>query len=440
MTGAARTRLGYALGCFGTDLFWQSTSFYLLFYYTDILHLPNAAAGLIFGAAMIWDGLIDPLVGMFANRIRSRLGRYRLLVLIGAAPLSLSFMLVFAQPLLGLSGEIWFALLAQMLFRTAYAVVSIPYGSLSASLTTSMRERSTLATFKVLGGAAAALAVALASQPFVALWQDPALGWFALAMLWGALAFAALLFMVLATHEIAEDGQAAPPIAALMRAILCNRPLLLLLAAITAMSIGTVISGKMIVYYFTYYVGRPELASYGLAVQVAAVILLTPVWGWVGRSFSKRLAWLWGSGLSCAGQAAFIAYTGGDPAIVLVLLALTWLGGAAIPVTLWSLIPDTVEVAEWRTGIRAEGMTFGIVTLVQKVATGLAIALCGVLLDLIGYVAAARQSPETLTGFHLMLTVPTLLGGAISMAFMWFYVIDEAFHNRLLRALAYRRR
>ncbi|PZQ64229.1 MAG: hypothetical protein DI570_06110 [Phenylobacterium zucineum] len=437
--GQGRTRGAYAIGAFGTDLFWQSTSFYLLFYYTDVLGLPNTTAGLVFGAAMVWDGLIDPAMGVIANRTNTRRGRYRPYILLGAVPLAAAYVLMHAQPFMGVGASAVFALLAHMLFRTAYTAVSIPYGSLSAALTTDSAERNRLAMFKVLGAASAGLVVALASHPFLALWPTPAHGWLALSLLWGVLATGAFVAMYALTRERADVAQEATPgLSDLLKATLRNPPFLVVISAIMLVSIATTVTGKVIVYYFTYYLQRPDLAGPALAIQVISVIVLTPVWAWVAHRFSKRWAWLGGTAIAAVGQAVLMAYRGVDPTIVLAILALIAVGAAAIPVIFWSLAPDVVEIGEWTTGLRAEGMVFGVVTLGQKVALGVGIGLTGVLLDVIGYHPNAAQAPATLAGLHLMITLPALVGYVGSGIVMAFYSLDGERHRRLVRALEWR--
>lgn len=140
------------------------------------------------------------------------------------------------------------------------------------------------------------------------------------------------------------------------------------------------------------------------------------------------------------GQSLFFAYEGTDPRVVLTLIGLSWIGASAVPVTFWSMAPDTVEVGEWRTGVRCEGMVFGIVSLGQKVALGVGIGLTGVLLDTIGYHAGEVQSARTLHGLHLMMTLPVLLGTAASAVAVCFYRLDGDRHARLVRALGRRTR
>lgn len=69
---ALRKKLGFGLGDFAFNLYWQATTLYLLYYYTDVLGLPPVTAGWIFGGALLWDALCDPVAGYIANRTRTR--------------------------------------------------------------------------------------------------------------------------------------------------------------------------------------------------------------------------------------------------------------------------------------------------------------------------------------------------------------------------------
>src|SRR5262245_51710440 len=63
-------------------------------YYTDILGLRSEVAGLIIFLCLTWDGLIDPAIGVLANRTRTRWGKYRPYLLLGSVPLAVSFALM----------------------------------------------------------------------------------------------------------------------------------------------------------------------------------------------------------------------------------------------------------------------------------------------------------------------------------------------------------
>jgi GPH family glycoside/pentoside/hexuronide:cation symporter len=68
------------------------------------------------------------------------------------------------------------------------------------------------------------------------------------------------------------------------------------------------------------------------------------------------------------------------------------IGSASIGINFWSIVPDTVEYGEWRTGVRAEAFVFGFVTLIQKIALGASSAFLGAYLGWAGYVANQPQA------------------------------------------------
>ena len=154
-------KLGFTLGDYACNIYWQSLSLFLLFFYTDVVGLSAATAGWIYMVASIWDGAIDPLIGAVADRTRSRFGRYRPYILFGAVPLGLSFCLLYYKPPFQGTGLVVWLLATHILLRTTYAILNIPFMSLNARMTTSSSERSTLAGFRMLFATLAGLTVAI---------------------------------------------------------------------------------------------------------------------------------------------------------------------------------------------------------------------------------------------------------------------------------------
>ena len=107
--------------------------------------MPAATAGLIYMVASIWDGLIDPLIGVAADRTRTRWGGYRPYLLFGTVPLALAFGLLYYRPPLEGTALVAVVLVAHLLFRSLYALVNVPYAALTARITRSAAERATIA-------------------------------------------------------------------------------------------------------------------------------------------------------------------------------------------------------------------------------------------------------------------------------------------------------
>ena len=93
-----REKIGYGFGDLASCLFWQTITLYLLFFYTDVFGLAAAAAGIMIGVSRLLDAFFDVVIGMTADRTKSRWGKFRPYILWGAVPLAVSAVLAFSTP------------------------------------------------------------------------------------------------------------------------------------------------------------------------------------------------------------------------------------------------------------------------------------------------------------------------------------------------------
>ena len=121
------------------------------------------------------------------------------------------------------------------------------------------------------------------------------------------------------------------------------------------------------------------------------------------------------------------------------VLALSGFAAGAGYLGFWSMVPDTVEYGEWRTGVRAEGAVFGLILFIQKAALGLAAALLGEILSIVGFKPNVVQSPEVLSGLKVVLLGLPWVCAIVTLLIILFYPIDTALHERLKRATEWRR-
>ncbi|MFK7906003.1 MAG: MFS transporter, partial [Chitinophagales bacterium] len=132
---SARNYVGFGLGDYAFNLYFQGATLFLLFFYTDILGIEAAMAGSIFLVATIWDAITDPLMGYFAGKTQSSWGRYRPYLLLAPIPLGLSYVFMFYQVSYTGTALILWAAGLQILFRTFFTLGNIPYSSLSSEMT-----------------------------------------------------------------------------------------------------------------------------------------------------------------------------------------------------------------------------------------------------------------------------------------------------------------
>lgn len=432
-------RFGYGVGDFAFNLFFATAGLYLLFYYTDVLGLSPAIAGWVFAGALIWDAVFDPVMGYVASRTRTRWGRYRPYLLFGAVPLALAWAAMFLPTGLKGSALVLFAAASHILFRTLYAVVSMPFLALSAVLTSDSHERGVLAGFRMAAAASCGLFAAFSTLKLVEAFGGGTTGFFITALVYGALSTAVLIFVFASTSEaIIADDAPQPKIGEILAMLRGNRAFWIVGTAMLFASFASTFFQKSVPYYFKYTLGREDLIGLALTVLTGAVTLSIPLWTYLMKRTSKRTMWLSGLGVGFVGYGA-LWLAPSNPTTVILILPLLGVGAGAGYIGFWAMMPDTVEYGEFRSGVRAEGAIFGLVSLIQKAGLGLAAAALGELLSFIGYRANVGQSPETLLALKiLMVAVPATLALAVAIA-IFFYPLDQHTHGRMVRVIARRR-
>lgn len=435
--------LGFTVGDFGCNLFWQSISLYMLFFYTDAVGLTASAAGLIYMVASIWDGITNPIMGVIAERTHSRWGKYRPYILFGSPFLCASFVLAYYRPPWSGAYLIAFLLISHMALRTGYAVVSIPYTSLSARLTSNSKTRTTIAGFRMIFAMFAGIVVGYFTQPIVNRVGagDAAYGFEAAAAVFAAIALVVFPIVFLSTEEPAEQPGHATKIAAgeYWRTLRSNRAFWIVMIEVTCVVGCMTAFNKSILYYFKYYLTDPAAAHWALTCDSAAGLVILPAWMLVERYLGKRNAWFLGSILGLVGLTFFATTEIRSPVAMVCFTVSMQIPLLGLGMTFWSMLPDTVEYGEYVTGIRAEALVFGLGQFVLKVALGLGAGGLGVALSYVGFRPDVSQSIGALNGIRAIMYVFPLVLLSIGFIAMFFYPLGRGAHEKIVLELEGRR-
>ncbi|MGL6158870.1 MFS transporter [Microbulbifer sp.] len=432
---APQTLAGYGVGDAGLNLLWSSTSFYLLFFYTDVLGVNAATAGLIILVAMIWDAVTDPVMGYYAEKTRSRWGSYRPYLLFGSLPLGASFLAMFAAPVFAGQASAGALLLTHMLFRSFYTIVSVPYSALSARLTADSLQRGRVSAARMIFATLGALVVARYTLEIADTLGggDRRTGFVGVAAIYGGLAALMCLITFLSATEARQQVAVSPPNPRqAATAFRNNWPFALLLLAVLAYTTATNIFLKGAVYYLNYTAEAASAAiGQSLAAYVIAATISIPLWSFSAELLNKRFVWIGASGLQLAVLIAFYQLQPASTAAVTAIMAVYGIGAGGFVLSIWSMLPDTVEFGQYKSGLRAESLLFGLMALTQKIALGIGIGGLGLLLQWAGYQANSAENGATLDEIRLIMTaMPALLTLAAGVV-MVFYPIDRAFHSKL---------
>ncbi len=438
-TAAQRRRLliGYGVGDLGINLYFISTMTYLMYFYTDVYGLSAAAAGLLMLVARVIDAITDPIMGMIAERTETKAGRMRPYILYGALPLGVISVLTFTAIDGDASFKLMWAYSTYILFGLLYTVVSIPYAALTASLTLDSDERTRFTTVRMAGAFSGGFIVSVGTLPLVGLFEDRATGFTCVMTGFAVLASFFLWITWRETQETPAPQTRNPlSIELSLRAVFQNPPLAIVIVLFCCGMLSFTVRQGTTAYYFIYCVQRPDLISAFFSFTLAVMLC-----GLVGV---PRLAEKLGKAraIVAGGVLTIIGCTGlwltPHDAILPIFLwgALINLGATPIAVLGWAMIPDTVEYAQLRHGVRADGAIFSFASFFQKVAKGVGGAAIGFALSLAGYVANADQPETAVAMIHTMMTLVPIGIVVIMIIAALMHRLDRTQHDAILAQLA----
>lgn len=423
-----REKIGYGLGDMGFNFYWTNISAFLLIYYTDVFGISAAAAGTMMLVTKIIDAFTDPLMGAIADRTRSRFGKFRPYLLWLAIPLAAAGVLTYSTPDLGETGKLVWAYATYTLLMLVYTAINIPYSALSGVITSDSQQRTTLVSFRFIGGFSGGILVTYLTPKLVPLLGqgDDVLGWQLTMLVFGIAAALMFLTTFLTTRERIEPINRQPTAVLQDLADLRhNKPWLVLFALALIIMVTITMRAGSGVYYFKYYVERPDLVGeflssymFALALGAAATPLMT-------RFIDKKhlMVLL----MSLAGMLSISLYFVPADAVSVIFalnLAIGFVLGPKSPLA-FSMYADTADYNEWRTGRRATAMTFAAATFSQKLGGAIASALIGWLLAAIGYVANEQQSSGSQTGIVLLISVIPGVIALLAAFVMRYYSLDN---------------
>ena len=435
-----KTRLGYGIGDIAICLYWSGVGLYLLYFYTDVVGISPSLAGLIYGLGMFWDAITDPFMGYVAERTRTKWGVYRPYLLFGNIPLALSFILLFWVPPLEGGALFFFLLFANLLHRTCFTLVSVPFSSLTPRITSDSQERTNLTGFRMLGAQTGTNLMALLAFPII-FWvggEDESLGFVVLACVAGltALGIHAITFLTVKEPENDQGiERVGGSLSEAARAIGKNGPFWLVFSATLIVGITTIFFGNNLIYYTKYALNLHEHQGTILFTSGIVAFLSIPIWWIISNNIGKKLTWLISSSITLIALLVFYLYKIDTLTELLFLVAFIGFGSGAGGILFWSMLPDTIEYGEVRTGVRSESSLYGFMTFAQKGSIAFAIIILGIVLDFIGFQANEIQSDTTISNMKAIMTLIPSIGIALSLVIIYFYPIDAKMHKDLLRKL-----
>ncbi|HEY5140653.1 MAG TPA: MFS transporter, partial [Methylococcales bacterium] len=397
----------YAMGDGAVTIALNSMAAFSMIYYTDALGLKSSLAGLAMSLSLLYDAIIDPVMGHITDNTRSRYGRRLPYMLLGGIAMMLSYYFIWKVPgafkgsTMGLFG---YLLAMNMIFRTAFAVFVIPYSALGFEICTDYHGRTRLQGIKAFMQMAPNLLSAFAWTIFFVDRGDVRAvtvesNYLSMARTFTIVGFAFMVAVLLFTRKYIEDSRTMPlrgnsvrAFAYDMKEIILDKYSKWVFLFLFIVMLGPTLMGTIQIYLYEHFmrftpVQKTIAHGGGMVGSMLGSLLVVP---YFARRFDKRKGTCIACGLAVASNVILaILFLPGilKPGQSLPLMGISipyafivfvffhicfWLGinGVMFPIAS-SMMPDISEIYELRTGTNKDGSYAAVATFICKFAYGI---------------------------------------------------------------------
>ena len=439
-------------------LYWQTFMLYLTYFYTDVFLIPAGAAATLFVVSRVWDGINDPMMGMIADRTKTRWGHFRPYLLWICVPFAVVGVLTFTVPDFGPQGKLIWAYVTFIVIMMLYTAINIPYTALLGVITGDSNERTSVSSFKFIFAFSAGIIVSATLLPMTkALGGDNvAKGWQLSFVIYG---IAAVIFFLIAfqgTHE-----RVRPPktqISSVKRdlyELLTNKPWLILLASTITFILFVAIRSSVTVHYFKYVIGTESISlplmgkdtydfetvtsAFNTVGQIASLLGVFGV-SWFAKLVGKKKAFVIMFVVAILSTAAFYFLGPNQIGLIFIFQIIGSLTGGPLSVILWAMYADTADYGEWKRGRRTTGLVFSASTMSQKFGWAFGAFVALNLMSQVGFVPNETQSPDSIRGLLLLFSLIPAAFGVLSIILILLYPLSDKKVDEIVAELEQRRK
>ncbi|MBF1073011.1 glycoside-pentoside-hexuronide (GPH):cation symporter [uncultured Solobacterium sp.] len=433
----------YGLGAVGKDMVYALSASYIMYYYQDILGLSATFVGFILMIARVFDAANDPFMGVVVAKTNSRWGKFRPWLFTGTILNAFVLYALFAAP--AVSGKalmIYFAVM-YILWGVTYTMMDIPFWSMIPAVTSTAKDRENLS---VVGRTSAGVGYALINVFTVMAVSKlgggiERTGFRLFALIIAILFVIFILFTCFTIREQKEENMQTTSVKEMFKALFNNDQAIVTVVTIVLINSALYITSNLLIYFFKYDIGGTTwkdaytlFTSVGGISQILGMMAVYPI---LRSKLSNTIIFKLGLCLAIFGYAFLLALCLLGYSSVLTMLmvpgVMIFVANGILTVLTTVFLANTVDYGEVKTGHREESVIFSMQTFVVKAASGLAVFITGVSLDLIGLTSkdglgeGMPTFSSPLLGLRLLMTILPMIGLVLALVLFTrkFILTDE---------------
>ena len=433
----------YGLGAVGKDMVYALSASYIMYYYQDILGLSATFVGFILMIARVFDAANDPFMGVVVAKTNSRWGKFRPWIFTGTILNAFVLYALFAAP--AVSGKalmIYFAVM-YILWGMTYTMMDIPFWSMIPAVTSTTKDRENLS---VVGRTSAGVGYALINVFTVMAVSKlgggiERTGFRLFALIIAILFVIFILFTCFTIREQKEENMQTTSVKEMFKALFNNDQAIITVVTIVLINSALYITSNLLIYFFKYDIGGTTwkdaytlFTSVGGISQILGMMVVYPI---LRSKLSNTIIFKLGLCLAIFGYAFLLALCLLGYSSVLTMLmvpgVMIFVANGILTVLTTVFLANTVDYGEVKTGHCEESVIFSMQTFVVKAASGLAVFITGVSLDLIGLTSkdglgeGIPTFSSPLLGLRLLMTILPMIGLVLALVLFTrkFILTDE---------------
>jgi len=440
---AFKEKISYGFGDLASVLYWQTFMLYFTYFYTDVFLIPAGVAASLFLFSRIFDGINDPMMGILADRTKTRWGKFRPYLLWLCVPFAVIGVLTFTVPDFDQDGKIIWAYVTFNLMMMVYTAINIPYTALLGVISADSNERTTVSSMKFLFAFGAGIIVSATLLPMVKTFGvgNEARGFQFSFIVYG---IAAIIFFLIAFKGTRERVQ--PPksqkssIKQDLYELVTNKPWLILLATTITFILFVAVRGSVTVHYFKYFVGTQELSlpfmetdmydfnalasAYNTIGQISSFIGVLMV-SWFARLIGKKKAFIIIFIIAIVSTAGNYFLNADQLGLLFILQITGSMTGGPLSVLIWAMYADSADYNEWKRGRRTTGLIFSASTMSQKFGWAIGAYVALSLMAQVGFQPNQEQTRQSLDGLIMLFSIIPAAFGVLAILILLAYPISD---------------
>ena len=448
-------KVGYGFGDMSSSMFWKIFSYYLPFFYSNIFGLRLDQVALLLVVTRIWDAVSDPMMGILADRTRTRWGKYRPYLLFMAIPFALCGVLLFTTPNASPSFKLVWAYVTYILMMTVYTGINVPYGAMLGVMTDDSDGKTVLSSYRMFFAYAGSFIALFCWEPLCKALggYDTSAGWQHAMFVIAAVCLVLFLLCFGMTREKLHTVSTAS-VGSDLKSLVRNAPWWILIGAALCSNLFCTVRGSTVAYFFSDVIGSDVhlnlggwsflfyaglFLSIGEVCNMIGVALAVPLAARLGKKTTYMMSFAALIVLSAA--FFYIPVSGSGYWWMLVLQVLISIFTGVLFPMVWSMYADVSDYAENRDGSASTGLIFSSSSMAQKFGGAFGGAAVMWLLAAFGYdtTAGAVQTPEALNGLKLLMSWIPAAVAALAVVVVSFYPLTRSRMEVIQKELAEKR-